>query len=134
MISDTVVCHPGTIKLLFGSKADATLQANFVVIQTPQSTLTANQIKNIIVTTVQNFFDITLWEFGETFYATELIAAIHTALPVDVSSVVLVPVMSQSLFGNLFQIVAGEDEVFYPDISVNNIQIVTGYTNTNLNI
>jgi hypothetical protein len=134
MISDTIVLHPGTIKLLFGVKADPTLQSTFVVIRTAQSTLTDNQIKAAIVTTIRNFFDITLWEFGETFFATSLFAAIHTSLPADISSVVLVPTMTQNRFGNLFQVVAGENEVFYPDITVDNIQLVSGYTTTNLNI
>jgi hypothetical protein len=134
MISDTIVLHPGMIKLLFGAKADPTLQSTFVVIRSAQSTLTDNQIKAAIVTTIRNFFDITLWEFGETFFATSLFAAIHTSLPADISSVVLVPTMTQNRFGNLFQVAAGENEVFYPDITVDNIQIVSGYTTTNLNI
>lgn len=134
MISDTVVLHPGKIRLLFGSKAAPALQAKFTVIRKQQSTLTDNQIKTIIVTTIRNYFDITLWEFGETFYFTELAAAIHTALPNDISSVVLVPLLLQNHFGNLFQIIAREDEIFYPDISVDDIEIVTGYTSTNLNI
>jgi hypothetical protein len=134
MISDTVVLHPGNIKILFGPKADPTLQASFLVIRSDQSLLTDNQIKTIIVTAIQNFFDISYWETGETFFATELIAMIHMMLPADISSVTLVPALPQSHYGNLFQIAAREDEVFYPDISVDNIQLVSRYTTTNLNI
>ena len=132
MISDEAVLHAGKFKLLFGTKADSALQARFKVIRSQQQLLTDNQIKTIIVTTVRNFFDITRWEFGETFYFTELAAAIHTALPVDISSVVLVPTLPQNLFGSMFQVIAAEDEIFYPDITVDDIEIVTGYTSTNL--
>jgi hypothetical protein len=132
MISDEVVLHPGTFKLLFGSKAEPSLQATFKVIRSSQQLLTDNQIKTIIVTTVRNFFDVTQWEFGETFYFTELAAAIHLALPADISSVVLVPTLPQNYFGSLFQVVAGENEIFYPDITVEDIEIVAGYTSTNL--
>lgn len=134
MISDTIVLHPGKIKLLFGAKASAALQCTFKVIRSADRSLTDNQIKTTIVTTVRNFFDITLWEFGETFYFTELAAAIHAALPTEISSVVLVPSLPQNQFGDLFQVLAREDEVFYPDISVENIEIVTGYTATNLRL
>lgn len=134
MISDTIVLHPGRIKLLFGSKAAAALQSTFKIVRSADRSLTDNQIKTTIVTTIRNFFDITLWEFGETFFFTELAAAIHAALPTEISSVVLVPTLPQNQFGDLFQVLAREDEVFYPDITVDNIEIVTGYTATNLRL
>ncbi len=127
MLSDTIVLRPGNIKVLFGTNADPSLQANLLVIPNSNTMLTDNQIKTTIVVTVENFFDPTLWEFGETFYFSELSAAIHAALPVDISSVVLVPTYSTNHFGNLYQITAREDEIFYPDISVANIKIVTDY-------
>jgi hypothetical protein len=134
MISDTVVLHPGKIKLLFGSRASAPLQATFKVIRSNVRTLTDNQIKTTIVTTVRNFFDVTSWEFGETFFFTELSAAIHNALPTEISSVVLVPTLAEDQFGDLFQVLAREDEIFYPDITVDDIEIVSGYTATNLRL
>lgn len=132
MISDTVVLHPGNIKLLFGPKAAPQLQATFKVVRSLNATLTNNQIKTKIVSTVRNFFDISYWEFGETFYFSELSAAIHTVLTTEISSVVLVPTYAQNQFGDLYQINAREDEVFYPDITVDNIEIVESYTATNL--
>lgn len=132
MISDEVVLQPGKFKLLFGSKADSTLQATFLVIRSSQQQLTDNQIKTAVVTAIRNFFDITLWEFGETFYFTELAAAIHTALPSDISSVVLVPKLTQNYFGTMFQVIVGENEIVYPDINVEDIEIVSSYTSTNL--
>jgi hypothetical protein len=134
MISDTIVLHPGKIKLLFGARATASLQCSFKVIRSADRSLTDNQVKTTIVTTIRNFFNITLWEFGETFYFTELAAAIHAALPTEISSVVLVPSLPQNQFGDLFQVLAREDEVFYPDVSVTDIEIVTGYTATNLRL
>lgn len=134
MISDTVILHPGNFKLLFGSKAAPELQATFKVIRSPNGTLTDNQVKTTIVSTVRNFFDVTLWSFGETFFFTELAAAIHATLPTEISSVVLVPLFSTNQFGDLFEVLAREDEVFYPDITVDQIEIVTGYTPTNLRL
>lgn len=132
MISDTVILHPGKIKLLFGTRAIPELRATFKVIKSQNSILTDNQIKTVVVNTIRNFFDITQWEFGETFYFTELAAVIHLALPSDISSVILVPDIASNQFGDLFQVLAREDEMFYPDITVSQVDIVTSYTSLNM--
>lgn len=132
MISDTVILHPGKIKLLFGANAQRSLQASFKIVKSPQSVLTDNQIKTALITAVRNFFDITTWEFGETFYYTELSTAIHNALATDISSVVLVPVNDQNGFGSLFQVQAAEDEIFYADITPDQIEMVTSYNALNM--
>lgn len=132
MISDTVVLHPGRIKLIFGSKAIPELRAQLVIVRAPNGLLTDNEIKTSVVTTVRNFFDITQWEFGETFYFTELAAAIHNSLPTEISTVVLVPEFTNHQFGDLFQVLTREDEVLYPDITVEDVDIVTGLTAANI--
>jgi hypothetical protein len=132
MISDTVVLHPGRIKLLFGSRAAPELQASLVIVRSGNAIMTDNQIRTVVVTTVRNFFDISKWEFGETFFFTELAAAIHNALPGEISTVVLVPSYSTHQFGDMFQVAVREDEVLYPDITVADVDIVTGLTATNL--
>lgn len=134
MISDTIVLHPGKIKLLFGPHALPQLQSTFKVIKSHNTTLTDNQIKTAIVAAVRNFFDITTWEFGETFYFSELSAAIHKALPNDISSIVLVPTVRTNLFGSLYQIFACEDEIFMADINAEQIEMVTSLNTTNLNM
>lgn len=134
MISDTVVLHPGRFKLLFGSKAPSELQATFKIIRSPNGVLTDNQVKTTVVSAVRNFFDVGMWEFGETFFYTELSAAIHAALPTEISSVVLVPRYTTNQFGDLFQVLAREDEIFYPDITVDQVEIVSGYNATNLRL
>lgn len=134
MASDTVVLHPGTIKLMFGDKAAPALQSKFKVIRSANSTMTDNQIKNQIVATTRNFFDIAAFEFGETFYFSELAAAIHMDLSTEISSIVLVPTLANSQFGDLLQVFAGEAEILYPDIGVEDIDIVTGFTATNLRV
>jgi len=128
MISDTVVLRTGVIRLLFGNKAEVQLRAEFKVVKNPLTDLTDNQIKTRIVDVVREFFNIDVWEFGETFYFTELSTAIHNDLGSDIDSVVLVPTLPANQFGDLFQVEAREDEVFQPDIDVDDILIVTSLT------
>lgn len=132
MISDTVILHPGKLKFIFGKHADSELQATIKVIRNQNRTLTNNQIKTIIVDAVNTFFDIEKWEFGETFYFSELSAYIHTRLPVDIDSVVLVPKFVSQIYGDLQQIHAKEDEIIQPSISVDDVVIIESLNPRNL--
>lgn len=124
MISDTIILHPGKIKVIFGPLSHTSLQANIKIIRSPNRSVTANQLKSKIVDLVYEFFDINKWEFGETFYFTELSAFIHINLPIEVDSVILVPKNVNNIFGDLYQVSAREDEIIQPNISVNDIQII----------
>jgi len=132
MISDTVILHPGEFKILFGSRADPSLRATFKVIRPADSTLTDNEVKVRIVETIQQFFDVNVWDFGESFFFTELSASIHAELGPEIDSIVLVPTYAQTQFGDLFQIQAREDELFLPDISTSDIEIVLSFTPENI--
>lgn len=124
MISDEVILHPGRIKILFGSLADPEMRASFKVIKSKNTNLTNNQIKNVIVDTINQYFDINTWEFGETFYFIELAALVKSRLSTDIDSIVIVPLYEKNVFGDLFQVFAREDEIFQPSISVDDIEIV----------
>ena len=69
----------------------------------------------------------------ETFYYTELATYVHNQNLGDISSVVIVPQNDSSRFGNLFQIKAEPNELFFSTASVNDVEIVTGLTGNNLN-
>ena len=132
MVSDTVILHPGSIKVLFGSKADISVQGTIKIIRSNDRSLSNNQIKSSIVDVVDAFFDINLWEFGETFYFSELSAFIHTKLPTAIDSVVLVPSSAISEFGDLYQITTREDEIVQVDFTVNQVEIVESLNSNTL--
>jgi hypothetical protein len=134
MISDTVILHPGNIKLLFGSRAPLPLQAKIKIVKNPSSKITDNQIKTSVVSIIRQFFDVAKWEFGETFYFTELAAAIHMEMPMDISTVVLVPTSPKSEFGNLFQVHAKEDEILLADVGVEQIDVIPSLTSLNMSM
>lgn len=132
MISDTVVLHPGKFKILFGSRAPEELRCYFSVIRAVNTSLTDNEVKVRIVDVTRSFFDLSDWEFGETFFFTELAAAIHAELGPEIDSVVLVPTQSTNRFGDLFQVQSREDEIFAPDINTDMIEVVQSYTPDNI--
>lgn len=124
MISDTIVLHPGKIKIIIGKKAPVELRASIKVVRPSYKTLTNNQVKASIVDLVNEYFDISKWEFGETFYFSELSSYIHSNLSTEVDAVVIVPTSVNQVYGDLQQIAAKEDEIIQPSISVDDIEIV----------
>lgn len=130
MLSDTVVLHPGKIKLLFGSLADQSLRAKFRVVLAPTATFSAERVKQEVINVINQYFEISNWDFGDTFYATELISLIHQALPTQISSVVIVPTYSVNSFGSLFTINSGLDEVLQSAATISDVEIVAALTPT----
>ena len=132
MLSDTVVMHPGKIRLLFGSLAEPQLRAKFKVVKRPASTMTNERIKEELLNVINVYFDISNWDFGNTFYATELIAMMHQRLPTDIASVVLVPLYSANSFGDLFTVECGFDEILQSAAQLSDIDIVEALTPTTI--
>jgi hypothetical protein len=128
MLSDTVVLHPGKLRFLFGDLAEPQLRAKFKVVRAQGATLTNERIKDEILAVINTFFEIDNWDFGDTFYATELISLIHQRLPADVASVVLVPVYGANSFGDLFTVESGHDEILQSAAKLSDIEIVDALT------
>lgn len=130
MLSDTVVLHPGKLRLLFGNLAEPQLRAKFKVVRAPGATLTNERVKEELLNVINTYFDISNWDFGETFYATELIALMHQRLPTEIASVVLVPLYSTNSFGDLFTVECGFDEILQSAAQISDIEVVEALTPT----
>lgn len=130
MMSDTVVLHPGKMRLLFGSLAEPQLRAKFKVVRKTGSTMTNERVKEELLGVINTYFEINNWDFGETFYATELIHLMHQRLPAEVASVVLVPLYSTNSFGDMFTVECGFDEILQSAAQLNDIEIVEALTPT----
>jgi hypothetical protein len=133
-ISDSIIYNPAVFKPLFGNKAVAALRATFKVIKNPNVNVSDNEIKSQVVAAINTYFDINNWDFGETFYFSELSAYLHTALVPNVSSIVIVPSNAGSQFGTLYQINAEPDEILVSAATVDNVQIISAITAAQLNI
>ncbi len=133
-ISDSIIYNPAVFKPLFGSKADASLRATFKVIKNTNITISDNEIKSLVISAINTYFDINNWEFGETFYFSELSAYLHTQLVPYVSSIIIVPSNTDSRFGTLYQINADPDEILVSAATVDNVQIIPAITAAQLNI
>ncbi len=123
-MSDKIIYRPVIYRPLFGPKAKEELQAKVKVVKIKNSNVTDSELKFKIVEAVQEFFLLDNWDFGETFYFTEMASYIHSQLPGMVGSIVIVPQSSGSIFGDLFQVSLNDDEIFISDLDANDIDIV----------
>lgn len=130
MLADTVALHPGKLRLLFGQLAEPQLRAKFKVVRAPGATLTNERVKEELLNVINTYFDISNWDFGETFYATELIALMHQRLPTEIASVVLVPLYSSNSFGDMFTVQCGFDEILQTAATISDIEVVEALTPT----
>ena len=129
-VSDEVVYHPVSYTVLFGSKALPELQATFKVIKNQEQVISDNEVKSRIVTAINQFFAIENWDFGDTFYFSELSAYVMQQLAPSITSFVIVPRQGGVGFGNLFEITAPSDQIFINGATVNDIEIVSSLTPT----
>jgi hypothetical protein len=132
MISDTVILNSVEFKPLFGNKADDTLRATIKVIKSFNSNASVSEIKNLVVTYMNQYFSIDKWDFGDTFYFSELAAYLHDNMAGIISSVVLVPLDPQKSFGDLYEIRSTPSQIFVNAATVNNIDVIDALTSTNL--
>ena len=132
MISDNIILNPVMFKPLFGMKAASELRATIKVIRAANSTASTSEIKSSVVAEMNNYFSIDKWNFGDTFYFSELAAYLHRTLGTIVSSVVLVPLNSQKYFGDLYEVRSAPNELFVNAATIDNIEVIDALTSTNL--
>lgn len=134
MFSDQIVWRPVSYKYLFGNGADPELQARFKVVRVPNASVSDGEIQTQIITAINAYFAVSNWDFGETFYFTELAAYIHQQLVGLIGSVVLVPLASDAAFGDGFEVSCRSDEIFVSTAQVTDIILIPSNTAVNLRI
>ena len=130
--SDQLVFKSGRFKMLFGSDATDELQARFKVVRLPGTSLSDNEIKTQVVAAINKYFDVENWDFGDTFYFTELSSYIHQQIGNSIGSIVIVPKKANGVFGDLFQVKADSDELFLSTASIDDIDVVDKLTHGNI--
>ena len=131
-ISDDVIYHPVKYKPIFGSKSDVDLQATIKVVKNPERVVNDNDVKSRIIDAVNAYFALENWDFGETFYFSELATFIINKLSPDLVSIVLVPKQETQSFGSLYEIKSENDEILISSATVDDVQIIDAITESRL--
>jgi hypothetical protein len=133
-VGDAIIYNPAQFKPLFGAKADPSLRARFKIVPNPNVNSTEYEIKTSVIAEINNYFDINNWDFGETFYFSELSAYLHTKLTPAIASIIIVPADTSLVFGNFYQINAQPWEIITSAATVNDVDIITAITAAQLNM
>jgi hypothetical protein len=124
MISDSVVLHPAKILPLFGDKAPPELRAQLKLVKAEGSRSTEDQLRTKTLSIVNDYFNVEEWGFGKTFYAQELCSVIQKRLAIDLASVVLVPQIASSSFGDMLQVSSATDEIIMTALELKDIVVI----------
>jgi hypothetical protein len=134
MVSDEVVWRPVKYKPLFGEKAAEEVRAKIKIVKVSGTSVSDSEIKSRVISAVNNYFSIDFWDFGDTFFASELAAYVHQQLPTIVGGFELVPLNGEAKFGFLQQIKAEANEIFISVAKVSDVEVVPVFTSTALRV
>jgi hypothetical protein len=128
MISDNVVLNSVIFKPLFGVKATPELRASIKVVKAARTTVSVSEIKSQVIANVNNYFTIDKWDFGNSFYFSELSAYLHERMGSIISSVVLVPLNPLKTFGDLYEVRSAPNEIFVSAATVDDVEVINALT------
>ena len=131
-ISDEVIYHPVKYKILFGDKSDIKFQAVFKVVKNSNEVVSDDDIKVRIIQSINEYFELSNWDFGDTFYFSELSTYVMTQLAPDIVTFVIVPDQSSQSFGSLYEIKSESDEIFISGATVLDVEIIDAVTASKL--
>jgi hypothetical protein len=83
---------------------------------------------------INAFFSTSNWDFGETFYFTELATYIQQGMAPNITSIIIVPNSVSQVYGSLQQISSEPDEILISVATVDNIEVISAITAAQLNL
>jgi len=125
-VSDTIVFHPVRYKVLFGVGANPLRnQVTIRVTKSDGTRVSDAEISSRVIASINNYFQVNNWDFGETFYFTDMASWVHKQLSGVISSIALIPKQSGLTSNDLFQIRCDEDELFISSATVADVEVIT---------
>lgn len=128
MLTDSVILNSVKFKPLFGNKASPQLRATIKVIKSSGTTASDSEIRSAVLSEMNTYFSIDNWNFGDTFYFTELSAYLHSKIGDLVNSVVLVPNDPSLKFGDLYEVRSAPYEIFVNAAQATDIMVISALT------
>jgi len=134
MMSDALILNSVVFKPLFGPKADPALRSTVKVIKAPGINASDSEIRSAVLAAMNDYFNINFWDFGDTFYFSELTAYLHGSVGSLLSSVVLVPNDPTMSFGDLYEIKCMPYEIFVNAATANDVVVIPALTPAELQV
>lgn len=134
MLSDSVILNSVMFKPLFGAKAAPALRATIKVIKSSSTNASDSEIRSAVLSAMNSYFNINNWNFGDTFYFSELSAYLHSECGELISSAVLVPNDPTKQFGDLYEIKCMPYEIFVNGATAADVLVIPALTPAQLQV
>ena len=119
---------------MFGDKSEDQLRAFIKIVKDRKTLVSDNEIKSRVIAAINEYFDIDNWDFGDTFFFSELSAFLHNQLGDIIGSVVLVPKDPSLAFGELYEVRSQANEIFVSSATVNDVVVINSLTTETLGV
>jgi hypothetical protein len=104
------------------------------VIKNANINISDSEIRSQVLAYINAFFSTSNWDFGETFYFTELATYIQQGMAPNITSIIIVPNSVSQVYGSLQQISSEPDEILISVATVDNIEVISAITAAQLNL
>ncbi len=125
-VSDSIVFHPVTYKVIFGEGSDLRNKVRIRVTKSDGTRISDAEIRSRVIESINQYFAVDNWDFGETFFFTDMASWIHTQLSGIISNIALVPRQRGLTPNDLFQIRCEDDELLISSATVSDVEVITG--------
>jgi hypothetical protein len=129
-----VIVNSVVFKPLFGPKAARALRATIKVIKASNTNASDSEIRSAVLSAMNTYFNVNNWNFGDTFYFSELSAYLHAECGELISSAVLVPNDPSQPFGDLYEIKCMPYEIFVNGATANDVLVIPALTPAELQV
>jgi hypothetical protein len=123
-VSDTIIFHPVKYKIIFGSSSDLRNQVKIRVTKTDGTKISDAEIRSRVVQSINDYFSIDNWDFGETFFFTDMASWVHTQLGGIITSIALIPRQNGLRPNDMFQIRCEDDELLISSATVSDVEVI----------
>jgi len=124
-VSDTIIFQPVKYKVIFGSGSEMRNRIRLRVTKSDGTRISNAEISSRVIASVNSYFAVQNWDFGETFYFTDMANWVHTELSGVISSIALIPVQVGLTSNDMFYIPCDDDELLISSITVADVDIIT---------
>ena len=132
-ISDELIYHPVKYKVLFGEKASLDVQATFKIVKNSEIVISDNDVKSRVLSAINEFFALENWDFGDSFYFSELSSYVMSRLTPNIVNFLIVPKDTTLSFGGLYEIRSEKDQIFINGATIDNLEIISAVTASKIN-
>lgn len=124
-VSDSIIFHPVKYKVIFGTGSDIRNKVVIRVTKSEGTRISDSEISSRVIESINSYFNVDNWDFGETFFFTDMASWVHKQLGGIISSIALIPKQRSLTASDLFQIRCEDNELLISSATVKDVEVIT---------